>query len=248
MQRFADNVVLITGAAAGIGRAIAERLLAEGATVFAVDVNLDAMHDLAAQAPERVKLQYGNIALSEQAQQLVDDCAAAFGRIDALINCAGVIRLNHATEITDGDWQRIIDVNLSGTFFMCRAALPHLIASRGNIVNISSSSAIRGLPYGAAYAASKGGISAMTKALAVEYGKRGVRANTVCPANITTDMQKNSGLPADIDWDLLPRMMSLTGEMGTPADVAAIVATIASRTDGKHINGAEYLVDAATCC
>lgn len=248
MQRFSDTVVLVTGAAAGIGRAIAERLLQEGASIYAVDIQSQGLAELQAINPQRVQLQCGDIGSSEQAAALVEGCVAHYGRLDVLVNSAGVIRLNHATAITDEDWLRIININLSGTFYMCRQALPHLVESRGNIVNISSSSAIRGLPYGAAYAASKGGVSALTKSIAVEYGKRGVRANTVCPANITTEMQKNSGLPADIDWDLLPRMMSLTGEMGVPADVAAMVATIASRTDGKHINGAEYLVDAATCC
>ena len=246
MQRFDQQVVLVSGAASGIGRAIVERLHAEGALIFALDVNEQALTELSSWP--RVVTLICNVAESAAVAAAVKQCVAHYGRLDVLINAAGVIRLNHATAINDADWQRIIDVNLSGAFYLCRAALPHLVESRGNIVNISSSSAIRGLPYGVAYAASKGGLSAMTKAIAVEYGKRGVRANTVCPANITTDMQKNSGLPSDIDWDLLPRMMSLTGEMGVPADVAAMVATVASRSDGKHINGAEYLVDAATCC
>lgn len=246
MQRFSETVVFITGAAAGIGLAIVERLHLEGATIFAVDMNAQGLAQLAGR--ERVTTSLCDVSDRVQVEQAISASVAQYGRLDVLINAAGVIRLNHATEITDEDWARIISVNLTGVFYVCRAALPHLVESCGNIVNISSSSAIRGLPYGVAYAASKGGVSAMTKAIAVEYGKRGVRANTVCPANITTDMQKNSGLPADIDWDLLPRMMSLTGEMGVPADVAGMVAAIASRVDGKHINGAEYLVDAATCC
>ena len=128
---------------------------------------------------------------------------------------------------------------------MCREALPHLEESRGNIVNISSTSAIRGLPYGIAYGASKGGVSALTKSIAVEYGKRGVRANTVCPGSILTDMQKNSGLPEDIDWNLIPRISALD-EFGKPEDIAAMVALVASEADGKHITGAEMLVDGGT--
>ena len=249
MQRFQEKIVILTGASAGIGRACAVRMAAEGATLFCLDVVESALKEtvtLIKQQGGQADIQLCDVSNSAQVKTAVELCVKKYGRVDVLVNVAGVIKLDHATNITDEVWQRIINVNLSGTFFMCREVLPHLVNSKGNIVNISSTSAIRGLPYGIAYGASKGGVSALTKSIAVEYAKRGVRANTVCPGSIMTDMQKQSGLPEDIDWKLLPRIASINGRFGTPDDIAGVVALIASEKDGSHINGAEYLVDGGT--
>lgn len=249
MKRFNNKVVIITGSSAGIGRACAIRIATEGATVICLDVMEAALNEtvtLIKAQDGQADAQLCDVSNSAQIKAVVENCVNKYGRIDALINVAGVIKLDHATNITDDVWQRIININLSGTFFMCREVLPHLVNSKGNIVNISSTSAIRGLPYGIAYGASKGGVSALTKSIAVEYAKRGVRANTVCPGSIMTDMQKQSGLPDDIDWKLMPRIASINGRFGTPDDIAGVVALIASERDGSHINGAEYVVDGGT--
>jgi len=249
MQRFQDKVVIVTGASSGIGRACALRVASEGAKVFCLDVVETAVKETVAlikQQQGQAEAQLCDVSNSAQVKQAITSCVERFGKLDVLINVAGVIKLDHATNINDDLWQKIINVNLSGTFYMCREALPHLVNSKGNIVNISSTSAIRGLPYGIAYGASKGGVSALTKSIAVEYAKRGVRANTVCPGSIMTDMQKHSGLPEDIDWKLMPRIASITGKFGTPNDIAGVVALIASEQDGSHINGAEYVVDGGT--
>jgi meso-butanediol dehydrogenase/(S,S)-butanediol dehydrogenase/diacetyl reductase len=249
MQRFQNKITMITGASSGIGRACAMRITAEGGVVICLDVAETALNETAAlikQQGGQVEVQLCDVSNSAQVKNTVEHCAKKYGRIDVLINVAGVIKLDHATNISDEVWQRIININLSGTFFMCREVLPHLVNSKGNIVNISSTSAIRGLPYGIAYGASKGGVSALTKAIAVEYAKRGVRANTVCPGSIMTDMQKQSGLPADIDWKLIPRISAIDNRFGKPDDIAGVVALIASEQDGSHINGAEYVVDGGT--
>ena len=250
MQRFKNKVVIITGASSGIGRACAFRIATEAGTVICLDVMEAALNETVAlisnQGCGQAEAHLCDVSNSAQVQSTIETCVKKHGRIDVLINVAGVIKLDHATNITDEVWQRIININLSGTFFMCRELLPHLVNSKGNIVNISSTSAIRGLPYGIAYGASKGGVSALTKAIAVEYAKRGVRANTVCPGSIMTDMQKQSGLPGDIDWKLIPRISAIDNRFGKPDDIAGVVALIASEQDGSHINGAEYVVDGGT--
>jgi|SRR5690606_119570 len=249
MQRFQDKIAIVTGASSGIGRACALRIAREGATVLCLDVAEATVREtvtLIQQQQGKAEAQVCDVSNSTAVKQAIEQCVKQFGKLDVLINVAGIIKLDHATQIDDATWQKILNVNLSGTFYMCREALPHLVNSKGNIVNISSTSAIRGLPYGIAYGASKGGVSALTKSIAVEYAKRGVRANTVCPGSIMTDMQKNSGLPEDIDWKLLPRVASINGKFGTPDDVAGVVALLASDQDGNHINGAEFLVDGGT--
>lgn len=249
MNRFNNKTAIVTGASSGIGQAIALRLASEGANVLCLDVAEVAVKDTVTQITQlggKASHLLCDVSNIDQVKAAISQCMAQYGQLDVLVNSAGVIRLDHATNISDELWHKIISVNLTGTFFMCREAIPHLIASQGNIVNISSTSAIRGLPYGIAYAASKGGVSALTKSIAVEFAKQGIRANTVCPGSIATNMQKESGLPKDIDWQLIPRIASINGQMGSPGHIAGVVALIASEQDGKHINGAEYVVDGGT--
>jgi len=135
-------------------------------------------------------------------------------------------------------------VNLVGTFMFCQAALPHLLESRGSIVNTSSTSALGGLAYGAAYGTSKGGVSALTRTLAVEFGRRGLRCNAVNPGSIQTAMMTDGLLPEDADSRLVQRAQSLGRPRG-PEVVAAVIALLASE-DGIHINGEEIRVDGGT--
>ncbi len=248
MNRFNDKVILLTGASAGIGAATAKRLAAEGGQLFCLDVVEEGLNQTVADIKNgggKAEALICDVSNVDSVKAAVTACLESYGRIDVLVNVAGVIKLDHAVNITDELWHRMISINLTGTFYMCRECLPQLEASKGNIVNISSTSAIRGLPYGIAYGASKGGVSALTKSIAVEYGKKGVRANTVCPGSILTNMQKDSGLPDDIDWNLIPRISALD-EFGVPEDIAGVVAMVASEQDGKHITGTELIVDGGT--
>ena len=244
MKRFANRSVLVTGAASGIGRAVAERIAAEGGRVFGLDVQEGPLAELA----DALRSAGGEIAtaccdVSDEAPAAaaVDAGVARFGRLDALVNVAAILRADLLHELRTADWNRVLSVNLTGTFFTCRAALPHLVESRGNIVNVASTAAVHGQPYAGAYAASKGGVVALTKSIAIDYGKQGVRANAVLPCDIATPIFSQFQMPEGGDWKLVKRVMAPKGS-GDPADVAGVVAMLAS-DDGAHVTGADIRVD-----
>lgn len=247
MRRFRDKVVLITGAAAGIGRATALRLSSEGALLFLVDVaepGLDESARLVSAKGGEVAITCCDVSDAQQVRNAVAACMARFGRIDVLCNIAGILLLEHFLAITPEQFRKVLDVNLLGTFLFCQAAMPHLLKSEGNIVNMSSTSALAGVPYGAAYGTSKGGVSALTRTLAVEFAGQGVRVNAINPGSIKTAMGSGDNLPENPDMKLLARAMPLDTARG-PETVAAVVALLAG-PDGAHINGEEIRVDGGT--
>jgi len=247
VKRFADRVVLVTGAASGIGRATALRLADEGATLFCCDLQPEPLAVVATEARAlgaAVETATCDQSDEQQANATVAACVARFGRIDALCNVAGILRFDHTHELSTADWRRVLAVNLDGTFFFCRAALPHLIASRGNIVNVASTAALRGQPWSAAYSASKGGVLALTRSLAIDYVEQGVRANAVCPGDIKTPIVNAFRLPEGANPKLLGRIRSPSGS-ADPSRVAAVIAMLAS-DDGAHVTGASVRVDGGT--
>jgi meso-butanediol dehydrogenase/(S,S)-butanediol dehydrogenase/diacetyl reductase len=237
MRRFEDKVVLVTGAAGGIGRATALRLSSEGASLLLCDVQDDATSETAAMCREagvEAKALHCDVGSDEQVDAAVAACVKHFGKLDALINVAGILLFQHTTDLATDVFQRILDINLTGTFRMCRAAIPHLLESGGCVVNTASTAGEMGLPYGQAYSASKGGVIAMTRAMAVEFGARGIRFNGVSPGSIETAMSKPN-FPDNINMRLMMRQSSLDKSRG-PEVVASVIAMLASE-DGCHING-----------
>jgi NAD(P)-dependent dehydrogenase (short-subunit alcohol dehydrogenase family) len=247
MKRFDGKVAFVTGAAAGIGRSTAIRLAQEGGSLFLVDIHEDGLRDTAALCEkEGAATLYARCDVTDEAEvhRIIQSCVDHFGRLDVLCNIAGILALGHFQELSLEGFRRVIEVNLLGTFMFCQAALPHLLKTRGAIVNTSSTAALAGMPYGSAYGSSKGGVSALTRSLAVEFGKRGVRVNAVCPGSIKTAMMGSGMLPADADPELVKRAHAIS----PPADpelVASVIAMLASG-DGAHINGEEIRVDGGT--
>ncbi|CAB5066692.1 MAG: SDR family oxidoreductase [Actinobacteria bacterium] len=247
MERFANKVVLITGAASGIGRATAERLALEGATLALVDMNSDGLDQTVqtcrGSGAEVLSL-VGDISSEPSVAEIIESTVNEFGRIDVLCNIAGILQFKDFRLTTLDDWNKIIGVNLTGTFLMCRDALPHLLESQGNIVNMSSTASLGGHPWTAPYSASKGGIQAMSLGIAVEFGKMGVRCNCVAPGSILTPIQDAFELPEGADPKLLHRIMPLD-KMRGPEQIASAVAYLGS-DDAAHVNGTVLKVDGGT--
>lgn len=246
MQRYTDRTVLLTGGGSGIGRATVHRLVEEGATVLAVDLAADGLAETAATAarPEAVIAVPGDVTDPDLAPAAVATALERTGRLDLLVNAAGILRFEHSHEADLDAWERILAVNLTGAFRFCRAAIPALLDGGGAIVNVASTSSHFGHPWAAAYAASKGGVLALTKTLAVEYATQGLRANAVCPGSIDTPITGAFQLPEGADGRLLRRIMAPTGMAG-PEVVAAAIAYLGS-DDATHVNGEDLRVDGAT--
>jgi meso-butanediol dehydrogenase/(S,S)-butanediol dehydrogenase/diacetyl reductase len=247
MNRFEDRVVLITGAASGIGQAAAVRLAQEGGKIYCTDINETALDETVAaikKAGGEATARKLDISSESDVNACVQECVKTYGKLDAVVNMAGILRFDNCHELELSNWQRVIDVNLTGTFLLCKAVLPELLKTKGNIVNAASTASLSGLPWGTAYGASKGAVLAMTRTIAVEYAKRGVRANCVCPGDISTNMAANVSFPADADFDLLARISSLSGPK-EPKVVAGVIAMLASE-DGIHITGEHIRVDGGT--
>jgi len=228
MKRFEGKVALVTGAASGIGKATADRLAEEGALLARVDLAPDSQYVC-------------DVSDEAAVARTVADVVAKNDRLDVVCNVAGILRADHTHELTTENFDKVLRVNLYGTFFVCRAAIPQLLKTRGNIVNTSSTAALGSHPWMAAYAASKGGILSLTRSIAVEYVKQGLRANCVCPGGVVTPLHGQFRMPKGADPNLLRRAMPLV-PYASPEHAASVIAFLAS-DDAHYITGAEIRAD-----
>jgi len=243
-ERLEGKVALVTGAASGIGRATALRMGAEGARVFCCDVQAEACEETAKSIRESGAESSSlicDVTRSEDCNATVATVAESAGRLDVLANVAGIGIYRHATDFTDDEWRRVIDINLNGTYFMCRAGIPKLLESEGNIVNVASAAGLVGTPYGAAYSASKGGVVLLTKTLAIEFGRRGMRSNCVCPGGVDTPLLRSYNVPGGVDPEMMKRMQ-FHPTLGKPEEVAGLIAYLAS-DEARYVNGAAFPID-----
>jgi NAD(P)-dependent dehydrogenase (short-subunit alcohol dehydrogenase family) len=234
--RFQGKSVLVTGAASGIGAAVADLFAAEGAAVVGLDIAGDGEKVLAC-----------DVSDPDAVRTAVAAVVARNGGLDVAVNAAGIMKFNRIADVTFDDWQRHLAVNTTGPFLVCQAAIPHLIESKGCIVTIASNAGVQGQAYNAAYCASKGGAVLLTKALAVELSKSGVRVNCICPGGVDTPLIATAAasIPADADKGFMARLNSLIPRFIPPAEIAEAVAFLASPA-AASISGAAWMIDGAT--
>jgi NAD(P)-dependent dehydrogenase (short-subunit alcohol dehydrogenase family) len=244
MDRFTGKVVVVTGASSGIGRAVALRLGSEGGAVACLDINAEAAEKTAGQIAESGgKAVALKVDVSDPAsvKTAVDQAVTELGKPHVLCNIAGIGKFHHAIDVPFDEWNRIIAVNLTGTFLMSQAALRHLLETKGVIVNTASTAGMFGQPYSAAYAASKGGVALLTRAMAYEFIDRHVRINAIAPGGIDTPLVNDFGFPEGANPKLFNKIMTPKG-FAKPEEIAGLFAYLAS-DEASYVTGSIYTFD-----
>lgn len=242
------RVALVTGAASGIGQATALRLARGGLRIACFDLDAAGVEATAAEirssGGDAVAFE-GSVCDEIAAKTVVEDTLDHFGQLNVLANIAGVGHYRHTQDESLADWNRVLGINLTGTFLMCRAALGALVESHGAIVNVGSIAGVAAHAYGAAYSASKGGVIALTKTLAAEFASRDVRVNAVCPGGVLTPILGGFVPPEDADDVLVGRAVPLMGRFLDPDEIASAIEFLSSDSM-PNLTGAVLVVDGGT--
>ncbi|MCE3550445.1 SDR family oxidoreductase [Pseudonocardia sp. RS11V-5] len=246
-ERLRGRAIVVTGAGSGIGRVAAEAFAAEGADLVLADV----------EGVETVAKETGGIGVTadvtdeEQVARMAAAALEAFGRIDGLYANAGIDGAGRAHELSHATWSRVLDVNLTGTWLSIRAVLPAMLAAGGgSIVTQASSAALAGVPDLAAYSAAKGGVTALTRQIAVDYGREGIRANALCPGTVWTPLVERTYAErgGDATFGSMDAMRERAargyplGRLGTPAEIAAFALFLLS-DESSWISGGVFAAD-----
>ncbi len=234
-------MAFVTGAASGIGRATAILLAADGAKVVGADIDEDALAHTAELIGDHFAPLTLDVADRAACRHAISETVAMHGQLDVLANIAGVARSEHLVDVTEEQWRQMWGVNVDGMFWLCQAAIPHLLKTGGNIVNIASNAGIMGQAYTVNYCATKGAVITMTKAMAMEYVKSPLRINAVAPGGTDTNLVANFAIPDGIDFDLMGRYTSARG-FSSPEDLAKVITFVAS-PDAAAIHGAIISAD-----
>jgi NAD(P)-dependent dehydrogenase (short-subunit alcohol dehydrogenase family) len=238
------RVGLVTGAARGLGRSIAAALGRQGVTLMLVDVLADRL-DVTRRELQDAKVRCAafatDVSIKTNCVAAVEAAVREFGRLDILVNAAGLMRFNHATEVPEEEFWKVMQVNAAAPFWFAQAAIPHLLATEGNIVNVLSQSAFMGTPYLVPYSMSKAALLQLTKSLAVEFADKPIRINAVAPGAMATEISTGTRPPVDADFAKI-RRYSGQRPPGDAADVAAVVAFISSPA-ARAVHGAVWTAD-----
>jgi NAD(P)-dependent dehydrogenase (short-subunit alcohol dehydrogenase family) len=246
--RLKDRVSLITGAGSGIGQAVALRFASEGAIVILADRNIEAAtktQHLIEEAGGTSQAIAVDVTQEQQVAEAIATTVKQFGRLDIIHNNAGISILKSITETTEAEWDLLFNINLKGVFFGCKHAIPVMLEQGGGvIINTASELAIVGQPLYSAYCATKGGVLALTRALAVEWAAKGIRVNAVCPGPVKTPMlQAEFDLATDPVAEEAAAVQSMpVGRLGAPDDIAGVALFLAS-DDARFVHGAAIVAD-----
>ncbi|OBG00687.1 oxidoreductase [Mycobacterium sp. 852014-52450_SCH5900713] len=240
MSTLEGKVALVTGASSGLGAETARLFSREGATVFGIGRDTARLAEVFADGQDG---SYASVDVSsaQACRDAVEQCVRELGGLDVLVNVAGHHQMRRTESMADEDWAHDLAVNLNGPFYLCRAALPHLLERGGNIVNVGSIAGVEGQAYSAGYCAAKHGLIGLTRALAVEYTADRLRVNAICPGGMLTPQIEHFSAPDNPNYDLIMRTASPRGMM-QPLDVANVIAFLASDA-AAAVHGAVYRVD-----